>query len=137
MEETNIDNHPKPNEDWISFFRRKRQFADLILMAWSIMEFYVDQLVDEQLGLFYEDKEAKALLDNMSFAKKLNFLKDNAIIKNASEQLGLDINPKLLRKVFADRCERAGIDKKYTDAFCGRTPKSVLERHYTDYSPKP
>jgi len=22
------------------------------------------------------------------------------------------------------------------DAFCGRTPKSVLARHYTDYSPR-
>lgn len=56
--------------------------------------------------------------------------------KDASEQLGLDINPKLLRKVFADRCGKASIDKKYTDAFCGRTPKTVLQRHYTDYSPE-
>lgn len=56
--------------------------------------------------------------------------------KNVSELLMLDINPKLLRKVFADRCDRAGIDKKYTDAFCGRTPKTVLQRHYTDYSPE-
>jgi len=22
------------------------------------------------------------------------------------------------------------------DAFCGRTPKSILARHYTDYSPE-
>lgn len=56
--------------------------------------------------------------------------------KNASEQLGLDINPKLLRKVFADRCEKAGIEPKYIDAFCGRTPNSVLDKHYTDYSPE-
>lgn len=25
---------------------------------------------------------------------------------------------------------------RYVDAFCGRVPKSILARHYTDYSPK-
>jgi intergrase/recombinase len=28
-----------------------------------------------------------------------------------------------------------GVPDRYVDAFCGRTPKSVLARHYTDYSP--
>ncbi|MDE1766946.1 MAG: site-specific integrase [Thaumarchaeota archaeon] len=55
--------------------------------------------------------------------------------RDASENTGIDVTPKLLRKVFADRCERAGISKKYIDAFCGRTPRGVLESHYTDYSP--
>ncbi|MDE1767174.1 MAG: site-specific integrase [Thaumarchaeota archaeon] len=55
--------------------------------------------------------------------------------KDASEKTGIDVTPKLLRKVFADRCERTGISKKYIDAFCGRTPRGVLESHYTDYSP--
>jgi intergrase/recombinase len=27
-----------------------------------------------------------------------------------------------------------GVQDRYIDAFCGRTPKSVLARHYTDYS---
>lgn len=54
----------------------------------------------------------------------------------ASGQSGIEITPKLLRKVFADRCERAGINKKYIDAFCGRTPKGVLASNYTDYSPE-
>jgi hypothetical protein len=31
--------------------------------------------------------------------------------------------------------ERAHADR-YTDAFCGRVPKSVLARHYSDYSPE-
>ena len=26
--------------------------------------------------------------------------------------------------------------RRNIDAFCGRTPKSVLARHYTDYSPE-
>jgi len=29
-----------------------------------------------------------------------------------------------------------GVPDRYIDAFCGRVPKSVLAKHYTDYSPK-
>ena len=29
-----------------------------------------------------------------------------------------------------------GVSDRYIDAFCGRTPKSVLARHYTDYNPE-
>ena len=28
-----------------------------------------------------------------------------------------------------------GMADRYVDAFCGRVPKSILARHYTDYSP--
>ena len=28
-----------------------------------------------------------------------------------------------------------GVSDRYIDAFCGRMPKSVLARHYTDYNP--
>jgi len=31
---------------------------------------------------------------------------------------------------------RLGVPDRYVDTFCGRTPKSVLARHYTDYSPE-
>jgi len=29
-----------------------------------------------------------------------------------------------------------GVQDRYIDAFCGRVPKSILARHYTDYSPE-
>ena len=29
-----------------------------------------------------------------------------------------------------------GVSETYVDAFCGRVPKSVLARHYTDFSPE-
>ncbi|RLI33496.1 hypothetical protein DRO66_10130 [Candidatus Bathyarchaeota archaeon] len=29
-----------------------------------------------------------------------------------------------------------GVQDRYIDTFCGRTPKSVLARHYTDYNPE-
>jgi len=29
-----------------------------------------------------------------------------------------------------------GVPERYIDAFCGRVPKSVLAKHYTDYLPE-
>jgi hypothetical protein len=29
-----------------------------------------------------------------------------------------------------------GVDSSYIDAFAGRVPESVLEKHYLDYSPR-
>ena len=29
-----------------------------------------------------------------------------------------------------------GVPDRFIDAFCGRSPKSVLARHYSDYSPE-
>jgi intergrase/recombinase len=29
-----------------------------------------------------------------------------------------------------------GVQDRYIDPFCGRTPKSILAKHYTDYSPE-
>jgi len=56
--------------------------------------------------------------------------------KETSKQIGISINPHLLRTVFAEKCREAKIDKEYIDAFCGRTQQSVLAKNYTDYSPK-
>lgn len=28
------------------------------------------------------------------------------------------------------------VPDRFVDAFCGRVPKSVLAKHYTDYAPK-
>jgi intergrase/recombinase len=32
--------------------------------------------------------------------------------------------------------ERLGVPDRYVDAFRGRVPKTVLARHYTDFSPE-
>ncbi|MDV7350876.1 integrase [Halorubrum distributum] len=40
------------------------------------------------------------------------------------------------RRWFATEMSRCGVDAKYIDAFAGRTPSSVLEKHYLDYSPE-
>lgn len=74
-----MEDHPEPNEAWLQYFRRKRRFSDLILLAWSIVEFDIDQIVADQFGLFYTDKKAQILLE-LNFQKKLVFLKKNGLI---------------------------------------------------------
>ena len=34
----------------------------------------------------------------------------------------------------AQKMVRLGVSETHVDAFCGRVPKSVLARHYTDFS---
>ena len=49
---------------------------------------------------------------------------------------GIKITPQVLREWFCSEMGSLGAPDRYVDAFCGRTPKSVLARHYTDYSPR-
>jgi len=56
--------------------------------------------------------------------------------KEAKEKTGLKITPKVLRAWFCDEMGRLGVAERYIDAFCGRVPKSILAKHYTDYSPE-
>jgi intergrase/recombinase len=56
--------------------------------------------------------------------------------KAAREKTGLNITPQKLRQLFCSEMLRLGASETYADAFCGRVPKSVLARHYTDFSPE-
>lgn len=60
----------------------------------------------------------------------------NTIFRRLSDQSGVKITPQKLRRWFASEMASLGIDSSYIDAFCGRTPTSVLEEHYLDYSPR-
>jgi integrase len=56
--------------------------------------------------------------------------------KSVSEQCGVKITPQILREWFCSEMGRLGVPDRYIDAFCGRVPKSVLAKHYTDYNPE-
>ena len=56
--------------------------------------------------------------------------------KLAKQKTGLNITPKDLRDWFCVEMTELGVRDRYIDAFCGRVPKSILARHYTDYSLK-
>ena len=47
----------------------------------------------------------------------------------------IHITPKRLRDWFCQEMGELGVPDRFIDAFCGRSPKSVLARHYSDYSP--
>jgi integrase len=55
--------------------------------------------------------------------------------KMAQKEAKLHITPKDLRDWFCVEMTNLGVTDRYIDAFCGRVPKTVLGRHYTDYSP--
>jgi len=57
------------------------------------------------------------------------------IFKRAKRHCGVHVTPQLLRDWFCCELGNLGVQDRYVDAFCGRVPKSVLARHYTDYSP--
>ena len=52
------------------------------------------------------------------------------------ERTGIKITPKMLREWFCCEMGKLGVPDRYVDAFCGRVPKSVLAKHYTEYSPE-
>ena len=57
------------------------------------------------------------------------------VFRKVSEAIGVKITPQTLREWFCNEMARLGVADRFIDAFCGRTPKSVLARYYTDYSP--
>jgi len=54
----------------------------------------------------------------------------------AQDKAKLSITPKDLRDFFCVEMTNLGVPDRYIDAYCGRIPKSILGRNYTDYSPK-
>lgn len=72
---------PLPNESFLQFLRRTKRFHQLILEAWSSVEFNIDQLLTRQFGLNcdYNDKKVR-FLSNSSFGRKLDFLRKVGVI---------------------------------------------------------
>jgi len=59
-----------------------------------------------------------------------------AMWKHGYESTGVRMTPQTLRQWFSCEMARLGAPDRYVDAFCGRVPRGVLARHYTDYSPE-
>jgi integrase len=56
--------------------------------------------------------------------------------QKAAEKCGIKLKPSDLRDWFCNEMGKLGVADRYVDAFCGRVPRSILGRHYTDYSPE-
>ena len=55
---------------------------------------------------------------------------------SAARQSGVRIRPKDLRDWFACEMGKLGVQDRYVDAFQGRVPKTILARHYSDFTPE-
>ena len=88
---------------------------------------------------FY-NKETEKALNKLDFSgDRLFNISDRQykkLFNLAMQKSGLHITAKNLRDWFCCEMGNLGVSDRYIDAFCGRTPKSVLARHYTDYSPE-
>ena len=82
-------------------------------------------------SLLIEAKHEVAIIEQSSETvdNVRHHIEVNIIIGNAA-------TPKVLREWFCCEMGRLGIPDRYVDAFCGRVPRSVLARHYTDFSPE-
>jgi len=54
----------------------------------------------------------------------------------ARTETGLNITPQRLREWFCCEMVSKGVSDSYVDSFCGRIPRSILAKHYLDYSPE-
>ncbi len=65
---------------WIPFLKRKRRFAECMILAWQEVEDKIDQMTVQEFELLYapdkEDPRVDILRDNVGFQHKLKFLKD-------------------------------------------------------------
>ena len=60
----------------------------------------------------------------------------NQIFRETSKRVGVRITPQILREWFCQQMGELGTADRFTDAFCGRVPSSVLGTRYTDYRPE-
>jgi len=92
---------------------------------------------------FFNQETAKALKQYLASRHDSNpklfpmaRVQERKLWRSAREKTGLDITPQVLREWFCATMGELGVPDRYVDAFCGRVPKSVLAKHYTDYNPE-
>ena len=93
---------------------------------------------------FYNEEAEKALEEYASMRKQSRSTRffpmareeEKKLWRLARDKTGLNVTPQRLREWFCCELGSLGVQDRYIDAFCGRVPKSVLARHYSDYSPQ-
>lgn len=97
--------------EWVSFFNDEAKKA-------------IEEMFDEWFPL---PNQKLFLTHQDTFSRKF---------KKASKPVGFKITSQVLREWFSCEMGRLGVPDRYVDAFCGRVPKKVIGKHYTDYSPE-
>ncbi|GAH96910.1 unnamed protein product, partial [marine sediment metagenome] len=92
---------------------------------------------------FFNEESEQALREYLNGRERLTpdskLFSEKAVrktFKKGKERTGVHITPQILRDWFCSEMGELGVADRYVDAFCGRVPRSVLARHYTDFSPE-
>jgi len=88
-------------------------------------------------GISFYNRETEKLLNEYQgnpFEASRNTVAH--VFKNVAVKTGVIMSAHTLRSVFAREMSKSEVQDRYIDAFCGRTPQSVLARHYSDFSPE-
>ena len=79
--------------------------------------------------------ETEQYLKQINYNLSLSEVSIRRWFKIAYNITKIRITPQMLRQWFCVEMTDLGVSDRYIDCFCGRTPHSILARHYTDYSP--
>ena len=92
---------------------------------------------------FFNEEAERALREYLSIrdddSPKLFRISPHTFIriwKEGYDRTGVKITPQVLRQWFCDELGKLEVPDRYVDAFCGRVPKSVLARRYSDFAPE-
>jgi len=90
---------------------------------------------------FFNEECAKILKEYLASRKDLNpklypmsRVEEEKLWHYAVIKTGIKITPQDLRDWFCEELGNNGMQDRYIDALCGRIPKKVLAKHYSDYA---
>ncbi len=100
----------KTKKAWLSFFNEETS---------RVLKQYLEDRKDDNPKLF--------LMANAESHK---------LWSDVRRKTGLKITPQRLREWFCCEMVSKSVSDSYVDSFCGRIPRSILAKHYLDYSPE-
>ena len=106
---------PKPHSGdtkrvWLSFFNEETS---------EVLKQYLESRKDNNPKLFPKSNKESPSLWN-----------------KAKTKTGLTIKPQRVREWFCCEMVSRSVSESHVDSFCGRIPRSILIKHYLDYSPE-
>jgi integrase len=84
---------------------------------------------------FY-NHETEAYLKQINFNVKCGQKSLDRWFNQAYQKTGIKVTAQILREWFCSEMGKLGVPDRYVDAFCGRIPKTVLAKRYTEYGPE-
>jgi integrase len=130
---------------WATTGRRRDEVLTLTLSDINIDERLIIRRVErgetkkEWVSVFnFEAQEylRQYLNTNPNPNRLFSYKHIRSAFKEAEEATGVKVTPQILREWFCNEMANLGVPDRYIDAFCGRTPKTILAKHYTEYTPQ-